>query len=56
MAYSVSFVFLGIPIFDKFIDSDEVSQASVEFFYTVVGFAMACEVLHVLLSIGVVCL
>jgi len=54
VANSVCFVLLGVPLFDKLVDSNEVEKSHVELFDAVVRLVLGRQILHVLLSIGIV--
>lgn len=53
VADSRRLVFLGVPLFNKLVDSDKVGQSKVELLNAVVGLAMLRKILHVLLCVYV---
>ena len=54
VANGVCLVLLGVPLFDKLVDSNEVEKSHVELFDAVVRLVLGRQILHVLLSIGIV--
>ena len=53
MAHSVSLFFLSVPLYDELVGDNEVFKPHVEFFDTIVGFALLRKILHVLVGVYV---